>query len=333
MYLKMLTAENAATYGHLVPDAYLSNPDLLGVVCLDEDLWDQAVGSAVVEVGASSMILRYLFVIPSARRSGVGTMLMEGIRDMCAAADIHQIETWIWEEFDTDFGEEIADGAEEAEKEPEDEKEEPEGETVPEAEIDDADEDEEDEDEEEGDDSEELELFLLQQGFVNLREHPIYSYRLRSLLESPYLSKLKPVKGFEDYTSRAFDGITDRQKQFVRQQILKKGYADYIPYCRKDLSYIAMKDDKITGCILTADDPERQVLAILLLRNFTKDQACVVRLLAALKKGVSEALSQDYTIAFLWSGQDITGMMEKVLGGEENYNLLGYTAHGICDLD
>lgn len=285
MYLTMLTSQNVHLYGKFVPPAYRDDPRLLGVVCQDEDNDDYILGSAVVELSENSLILRHIYVVPTERRKGAASLMMQGIRDMCDAAEIKLLETWFWDEVDRD---EVLEA---------------------------------------------LEWFLLDNGFINVVEYPIYSCKLSDLLNSPYLAKAKPLKGFSDYDCISFDRITANQERAVKNMIKKRGYPDYVPFCRRDMSFISMRDGEIAGCILSSDDEEARVLNIVLLRNFTKDNVCAVKLLATLKRVVSDTLPMDYSISFVWAGVDITDLMAKVLHGDDKYNLLGHTVHGICELE
>ena len=48
MYPEMLTKDNIQVYFYLIPEAFRKEPELLGVICIDEEE-EVPVGSAVVK--------------------------------------------------------------------------------------------------------------------------------------------------------------------------------------------------------------------------------------------------------------------------------------------
>ena len=299
MYLKLLTENNVLLYRDMVPEALRDKDELLGVVCLDEDV-DGPLGVAVVEPQGQSLNILWLYVAPEHRECGAGSLMMDGIEEMAEAAGLERVEAFYWT------------------KSPENELSEEEcGEY------------------ENRDEERILDDFLSENGFVILRETPIYSFVLGDIYTSDYVqehNKNIDNKRMKEYVGVPFYEISEEEESYVRGQLIKNGFNDCISICSKELSFICKKDGKIEGCIIATDDPEEKLLTVAVLLNFGNDPVCAAKLIVALGEKAKMFLSHDYRVSFIAANDSVIKLVSTVLGGVDKLETWGCTSHGILEV-
>ncbi|MCR5403598.1 MAG: GNAT family N-acetyltransferase [Butyrivibrio sp.] len=333
MYLKLLTGDNAFIYSSMIPDAFLRREELLGVVCLDEE--DTPQGIAVVEPRDEDKCLniQWLYVLPTCRRGGVGSLLLEGISEIAEAAGLETVDIYYWtaEQDESESLEEEEVGEDPAEEDT----------GLLSYEFDSFIDCDELSDRESldywntGRESIFIDAFLMENGFVILRENQIYSFYLSDILTSEYVSrhnKNKDNDQLKAYTGISFDGISSEDEIYVVSQLKKQGFPDYTPFCRRDISFICKKDENPAGCILITDNPDERTLTVMALQNFGTDPVCAAKLIVLAGSRVLEELPSDYKVSFVLANEGVQKFWGTILDDMSKLKMTGVTSHAVFEV-
>ena len=291
MYLKLLTEQNVKEYAFVLPDALVNRPEFLGVVCLEED--GEALGTAVVLPRDEEEILeiQWLYVLPEHRRTGAGSLMLEGIRDMAKKASLSLIEVYSWE---TDISGE-----------------------------------EPDEEELTGDRI--IKRFLLENEFVTMREYPIYSFLVSDLeaadLIKTHAAANRKAEG--GYDCVPFTLLSAEDVREFGSLILENGFTDYTGICTENISFACFREDQPAGCLLATDDPDEQQITVMLVMNFTSDPLCTMELAAAAGKLALAEYPREYRIAFVAVREDIVMLLESRMNMKDRVKRIGHTVRGV----
>lgn len=312
MYLQLLTDSNVFRYSQFIPEAFLYRKELLGVVCLDDEDDDALLGVAVAEPTEDILNIQWFYVLPEYRRMGAGSLMMQGLSEMAEAAHLSAVDVY--------YHSDVMDPKEELleEKYP------------------DATERElfriwEDSRENEG-----IDTFLLDNGFVVMRENPVMTFSLTDIISSDYVAKHnknKDKKELKTYEGISFEDITPEDEEFVRSRLKSRGYPDYTPFCRRDISFICKKAGTVIGCMLVTDDPDEETLTIMILLSFTQDNLCAAKLIIVAGDRVLKLFPPDYRISFVAANDNIFKLVGTILDEPDIVKTTGYTTHAVFEVN
>ena len=318
MRLKLITNENSRDVEDMLPDVFITRKELLGVACIDEtDEEDTVLGISVVYPNEEEDVLeiQWMYVPPEHRRKGVGSFMLHGIRDMAKAAGLSLVDVCFWGE-DT-------------------KEEEPDTWTLDPAMIDDDRWDESvDVPEKEYTEVGILKQFLLEKDFLTRLEHPIYSFRLSDVMASDYVrdhQKNKDSKVMEVYEGVSWAELSNSMKESVREQVIDAGFTDFTYLSNPDISFVCVKEGKIVGCLLAADNPEETTITVMLFINFSQDPICSAKLIAVAGERILSRYPEDYRVSFVAMNENTLKLLSTILDGGERITLDGYTVRGILE--
>ena len=310
MYLQLLTNNNALQYADMIPEAFLHRSELLGAVCLDDE--DTPIGIAITEPIQDTLNIQWLYVLPEYRRTGAGSLMLQGIAEMAEAADLEMVDVYYHSMFSDNDGKTLE------EKYPE----------LPERELYKI--------RDEMHENEGIDYFLLENGFVVMRENPIKSFLLSDVISSDYVAKRnkdKDKKQLKEYVCVPFDEITPADEEYVTARIKDSGYPDYTPYCRRDLSFICRKDNSPVGCILITDDPDERTLMVMLILNFSSDPLCAAKLIVIAGEKVLQLFPPEYRVSFVGVNDSILKLVDTFLDNMDRLKTVGLTTHAVFEVN
>ncbi len=335
----MLTEYTARFCEDMIPERYIDREYLLGVICLDDN--NEPIGVAVVLPEEKIMSLHWIYVLPEYRRKGVGSLMIKGVLEMAKAMEAETLETYMVGFFpkevtnaaeDNDFwqnetyDEELLSGLKDALENLESEDYmfdsqdmyesfseiliETQPETMSESEI--------------------LEEFLVQNGFLMIKEHEIYGFRILDAFSSPKIRELAKAK----VECISVDGFSERQRAQVYEFLINNNCPDYISICSEELSFACFnKNGSCEGVVITKDSPFSKTLDIMLLYSATKNPEVYVGLLDALVREANFNLSSDYIISFVAAGDEGLYHAEKLLNDKNKLFRNGTVLHGILEIE
>ncbi|MBR3538500.1 MAG: GNAT family N-acetyltransferase [Eubacterium sp.] len=323
--LKLITNDNIKDFEEILPEAFSERKELLGVACIDETGEEDVIlGASVVFPNEEEDVLelQWMYVQPQYRRRGAGSRMLQGIRDMAKAAGLKLIDVCFWEE-DT---------------------EEDEGDTWsfdPAEEPDDRWEDTEESREDTGESREDeysevrnLKDFLLEKGFLTMREYPIYSFFLSDVNASDYVrghQKNKDSKALEAYDGVSWGKLSKSMRESVREKVIKEGFTDLTYLSSPEISFVCVKEGEIVGCLLSTVNPAEKLITVMLFISFTQDPICSAKLIAVTGEEILNRYPEDYRVAFIALNENTLKLLGTILDGRDRIRSEGYTIRGILE--
>ena len=316
--LKLITNDNIKDFEEILPEAFSERKELLGVACIEEtEEEDLVLGASVVFPNEEEDVLElhWMYVHPEYRRRGAGSRMLQGIRDMAKAAGLKLIDVCFWEE-DT---------------------EEDEGDTWsfdPAEEPDDRWEDTGESREDEYSEVRNLKDFLLEKGFLTMREYPIYSFFLSDVNASDYVrghQKNKDSKALEAYDGVSWGKLSKSMRESVREKVIKEGFTDLTYLSSPEISFVCVKEGEIVGCLLSTVNPAEKLITVMLFINFTQDPICSAKLIAVSGEEILNRYPEDYRVAFIALNENTLKLLGTILGDREKLRSGGYTTRGILE--
>ena len=312
MYLKLLTNSNVFRYSQFIPEAFLNRKELLGVVCLDDKDEDAPLGVAIAEPGEDVLTIQWLYVLPERRRMGAGTLMLQGLSEMAEAANLSAVDVYYHSEA-TDADEESLE-----EKNPD----------ITERELLKV--------WAENRENQGIDTFLLENGFVVMRENQIKTFTLNDIVASDYVAKHnknKDRKELKVYEGISFDEISPEDEALVRERLKAQGYPDYTPFCRRDISFICKKEGNVNGCMLVTDDPDENTLTIMILLSFMQDPLSTAKLIIVAGDRVLKLFPPDYKVSFVVANDNILRLVGTILDDTDIVKTTGYTTHAVFEVN
>jgi GNAT superfamily N-acetyltransferase len=312
MYLTLLTNSNLIQYSQFVPEAFLHRKELLGVVCLDDEDNNAPLGVAIAEPSEDTLNIQWFYVLPEFRRIGVGSLMLQGLSEMAEAAHLGAVDVYY-------HSDNIDSDEEPLEKENPD---------IPERELYKA---WNDLRENEG-----IDTFLLENGFVIIRQNPIKSFTLNDIISSDYVAqhnKNKDRKELKALECVSFEDISPSEEELVISQLKSQGYPDYTPFCRRDISFICKKAESVKGCMLMTDDPDEKTLTIMILLSFIPDPLCAAKLIIKAGDKVLNLFPPDYKVSFVAANDSTLKLVGTILDDTDILKTTGYTTHAVFEVN
>ena len=316
MRLKLITKDNLRDFEELLPDVFMNMKELLGVACIDESGEEDIIlGTSVVfpKEEEDTLELQWMYVEPEHRRKGVGSFMLEGIRNMAAAAGLRLIDVVF-----------CGEGTEEEESD--------EWTSDPANEPEDRWDDEEMVREDEYTDAEILKRFLLENGFLTMLEYPIYSFMLSDVIDSGYVrehQKNKDSKVLEAYDGVSWGELSRTMRGSVREKVIQAGFTDLTYLCSPDISFVCIRGDEAVGCLLATDNPAERMITVMLFINFSQDPICSAKLITVTGNRILSRYPEDYRVSFIAMNENTLKLLGTILDGEDRIYPDGYTVRGI----
>lgn len=308
MYLNLLTDSNVYRYEQYIPEAFLHKNELLGTVCLDDED-ETLMGVAVAEPSDTVLNILWLYVLPEYRRLGAGSLMLQGLVEMAEAAHLSAVD--VYYHSDADEGPAEADEPDVPGKTDETEHDAP-------------------------DDPGETDLFLLENGYVVMRENPIMTFTLEGIISSDYVAshnKNKDRKELKPYECISLEDISPEDEQLVISNLKSQGYPDYTYVCRRDISFICKKEGTVLGCMLVTDDSAEQTLTIMLLISFMQDPLCAAKLIIVAGDSVLKLFPPEYRVSFVVANESSLRLVGTILDDTDIVRTTGYTTHAVFEVN
>ena len=93
MVLEIVSKDNSEEYRGFLPDSFFNDELMLGIVCLDEEEEDP-IGFTMLTITEESLLVEYIFVLEEYRRTGAGSLMLEGAVEMAEAAGVDTLEIY-----------------------------------------------------------------------------------------------------------------------------------------------------------------------------------------------------------------------------------------------
>ena len=312
MYLKLISNHNVYQYSQFIPEAFLSVEEILGVICLDDEGSDTLLGIALVQPEDDMLNIKWFYVLPEYRRMGAGSLMLEGLREMAQAAHLGAVDVYYYSEtLDTDEEPLEKDNPDLSERELFDA-----WNTLRE--------------------NEGIDTFLLENGFVVMRQNEIRSFVLSDIASSDYVArhnKNKDNKELKAFECISFEDISPSDEELVISRLISQGYPDYTKFCRRDISFICKKGETLKGCILITDNPDEKTLTIMVLVSFMPDPLCAAKLIVVAGDKVQQLFPTDYRISFVAANDSILKLVGTILDDTDILRTTGYATHAVFEVN
>ncbi len=312
MYLSLLTDKNVFRYEQYIPEAFLHKEELLGVVCLDDEAGDALMGVAVAEPSEDVLNILWLYVLPEYRRLGAGSLMLQGLSEMAEAAHLRAVDVYYHS---------TAGTTEEASIETDDP-------DIPERELYKV--------WRELRENEGIDAFLLDNGYVVMREHPIMTFTLSDIISSDYVAshnKNKDRKDLKAYEYISLEDISPADEEVMRSGLKAEGYPDYTYVCRRDVSYICKKAGNVLGCILVGDDPDEETLTVMILISFVPDPLCTAKLIIGAGDSILKKFPPEYKVSFVVANDSSLKLVGTILDDMDILKTTGHTTHAVFEVN
>ncbi len=87
------------------------------------------------------------------------------------------------------------------------------------------------------------------------------------------------------------------------------------------------------GCILVTDDPDEQILTIMILISFMRDSLCAAKLIVAAGDRVLKLFPPEYRVSFVVANGSSLKLVGTILDDMDIVRTTGYTTHAVFEVN
>ena len=171
--------------------------------------------------------------------------------------------------------------------------------------------------------------FLFANGFIISEEGKLLSFFAHDLLSSGYVKNLKYPKQLDDYECLSLEDLTEARERGLKRLLDRQGKLPLLELCRRDISYLCVKDGKERGCILCNYDETKNLLTIMALVSVSSDAICVAKLLLTLGHYAAENIKVQTVVAFREAEKFKTKLAVMLLDDSKKLKNAGAVLHGV----